>query len=86
MEDVEIRPENAPRIANVMIEALAQYNRRQKEARDCQEYRRQQDSTASPRAAFPPPRTTGRDVTTELDSALLEGVEAPLHPSWRRRK
>ena len=32
MEDVEIRPENAPRITNVMIEALAWHNRWQREA------------------------------------------------------
>ena len=75
MEDVKMRPENAPRIANMMIEALAWHDRRQREARDCQEYQWQQDSTASPRAAFPPPRTADRDVTTELDSTLLEGVE-----------
>ena len=75
MEDVEIRPENTPRIANMMIEALAQHDHRQKEARDCQEYQQQQDSTTSPRAAFPSPRTADWDVTTELDPALLEGVE-----------
>ena len=75
MEDVEIRSENAPCIANVMIEALAQHDRWQKEARDCQEYQRQQDSTTSPRATFSPPRTTDRDITTELDPTLLEGVE-----------
>ena len=78
MEDVEIRHENAPCIANMMIEALAQHNRRQKEARDCQEYQRQQDSTTSPRAAFPLPRTTDRDITTELDPTLLEGVEGAM--------
>ena len=59
MEDVEIRPENAPCIANMMIEALARHNRWQKEARDHQEYQRQQDSTALPRATFQPPRTAG---------------------------
>ena len=75
MEDVKIRPENAPHIANVMIEALAWYDRQQKEARDCQEYQQQQDSTASPRATFLPPRTVDRDITTELDPTLLEGVE-----------
>ena len=75
MEDVKIRPENAPHIANVMIEALAWHDHWQKEARDCQEYQRQQDSTAWPRAAFPPPRTTDRDITRELDPTLLEGVE-----------
>ena len=75
MEDVEIRPENTPCIANVMIEALAWHDRWQKEARDCQEYQRQQDSTTSPRAVFLSPRTVDREVTTELDPALLEGVE-----------
>ena len=75
IEDVEIRPENAPRIANVMIEALAWHNCWQKEARDCQEYQRQLDSTALPGATFPLPRAVDRDVITELDSALLGGVE-----------
>ena len=78
MEDVEIRPENAPCIANVMIEALTQHDRRQKEARDHQEYQWQQDSTASPRATFPLPRTVDRDVTTELDPTLLKGVEGTI--------
>ena len=45
MEDVEIRPENAPCITNMMIEALAQHYHWQREARDCQEYQRQLDST-----------------------------------------
>ena len=75
MEDVEIRPENAPRIANMMIEALARHDCWQKEARDHQEYQWQQDSTTSPRATFSPPRTVDRDVTTELDPTLPEGVE-----------
>ena len=75
MEDVEIRPKNAPCIANVMIEALAWHDCWQREARDCQEYQRQQDSTASPRAAFLPPKTADWYVTTELDPTLLEGVE-----------
>ena len=74
MEDVEIQPENAPRIANVMIEALAWHDRQQREARDCQEYQRQLDSTDLPGVAFLPPRTVDRDVTTELDPTLLEGV------------
>ena len=75
MEDVEIRPENTPRVTNMMIEALTRQDRWQIEARDCQEYQWQQDSTALPRAAFSLPRTTDRDVTTELDPTLLEGVE-----------
>ena len=74
MEDVEIQPENAPHIANVMIEALAWHDRWQREARDCQEYQRQLDSTNLPGVTFPPPRTVDRDVTTELDPTLLEGV------------
>ena len=74
MEDVEIRPKNAPCITNVMIEALARHDRWQREARDRQEYQRQVDSTDLPGVAFPPPRTADRDVTTELDPALLEGV------------
>ena len=84
MEDVKIRPENAPRIANVMIEALARHDHRQREARDHQEYQRQLDSTDLPGVTFPPPRTVDRDVTTELDPALLEGVvgtTAVLEPS-----
>ena len=74
MGDVEIRPENAPHITNVMIEALAWHNRWQREARDCQEYQQQLDSIDLPGVAFPPPRTTDQDVTTELDPTLLEGV------------
>ena len=74
MEDVEIRPENAPCIANMMTEALARHDRRQREARDHQEYQWQLDSTDLPGVAFPPPRTMDQDVTTELDPALLEGV------------
>ena len=84
MEDVEIRPENAPCIANVMIEALAQYDRWQREARDRQEYQQQLDSTDLPGVAFPPPRTADQDVTTELDPALLEeivGATAAPEPS-----
>ena len=74
MEDVEIRPKNAPCITNVMIEALARHDCWQREARDCQEYQRQLDSTNLPGVAFLLPRTTDWDVTTELDPALLEGV------------
>ena len=75
MEDVEIRPKNAPHIASMMIEALTRHDHWHREARDCQEYQRQLDSTTLPRATFPPPGTTDRDVTTELDPTLLEGVE-----------
>ena len=74
MEDVEIRPENAPCIANVMIETLARHNRRHREARDRLEYQLQLDSTNLPGVAYLPPRTADRDVTTDLDPSLLEGV------------
>ena len=36
--EIEPTPENAPQVANAMLEALAHYNRRKSEARDCQEY------------------------------------------------
>ena len=74
IKDVEIWPKNAPRITNMMIEALARHDRRQREARDHQEYQQQLDSTDLPGVAFPPPRTMDQDVTTELDPTLLEGV------------
>ena len=74
MEDVKIRLENAPCIANVMIEALARHDCRQREARDHQEYQRQLDSTDLPGVTFLLPRTADQDVTTDLDPALLEGV------------
>ena len=57
-----------------MIEALAQHDHWQREARDRQEYQRLLDSTDLPGVAFPLPRTADRDVTTGLDPALLEGV------------
>ena len=83
MEDVEIRPENAPRIANAMIEALAQHNRRQREARDHQEYLPQQDNTASQGATFLPLWTADWDAVTELDPTLegVEGTTAAPEPS-----
>ena len=57
---VEPMLENAPHIANTMIEALHHHDRRQSEARDHQEYSQQQDNTSSPivdflSAAKPPP-------------------------------
>ena len=78
MEDVEIWPKNAPRIPNVMIEALAWHDCWQREARDCQEYQWQLDSTNLPGVTFPSPRTVDPDVTTELDPTLLEGVVGPM--------
>ena len=86
MEDVEIKPENAPHIANMMIEALAWHNHWQKEARDCQEYQRQLDNTALPRATFQRPRAMDRDIVTELDSTLLEGVEGATAPVPEKKK
>ena len=83
MEDVEIRPENAPCIANMMIEALTQHDCRQSEARDCQEYLWQQNNTTSPGATFPLLRTADRDASTELDPMLegVEGITAAPEPS-----
>ena len=74
MEDVKIWPENTPRITNMMIEALARNDCQQREARDCQEYQWQLDSTDLPGVTFLLPRTVDWDVTAELDPALLEGV------------
>ena len=42
---VEPTPEDAPHVANTMLEALAHHNRPQSEARECQEYQQQQDNT-----------------------------------------
>ena len=69
MEDVEIWPENAPCIANMMIEALARHDCWQREARDRQEYQQQLDSTDLPGVTF-----SDWDVTTEFEPALLESV------------
>ena len=70
----EIEPvlENTPQVANAMLEALAQHNRQQSEARDCQEYQRQQDITESPMADFPSPTSIDRDEPTDLEG--LEGA------------
>ena len=84
MEDVEIKPENTPCIAN-MIEALAWHDRWQKEARDRQEYQRQLDDTALPRATFQLPRAADQDVT-ESDSTLLESVEGATAPVPEKKK
>ena len=62
----------------MMIEALARHDCWQREARDCQEYQWQLDSTDLPGATFLPPRTMDWDVTTELDPTLLEGVEGAM--------
>ena len=53
----EVKPtlENAPKVANAMLEALAHHNCWQLKARDCQEYQQQQDNMESPMADFPSP-------------------------------
>ena len=53
--EVEPTPQNAPQVANAMLEALAHHNCQQSEARDCQEYQWQQDNTEFPLADFPSP-------------------------------
>ena len=72
----EIEPtlENAPQVANAMLEALAQHNRWQSEARDHQEYQQQQDNTESPMADFPLPMPIDRDEPMDLEG--LEGATA----------
>ena len=53
--------ENAPQVANAMLKALVRHNRRESEARDCQEYQWQQDNMESPMANFPSPMPVDRD-------------------------
>ena len=62
-----------------MLEALAHHNRQQSEARDCQEYQRQQDNTESPMADFPSPMRIDWDEPTDLEG--LEGTTAALQLS-----
>ena len=78
-DKVEPTPENAPRVANAMLEALAHHNRRQTEARDHQEYQRQQDNTESPIADFPSPTPVNQDELMNLDG--LEGATTAPPPS-----
>ena len=77
----EIEPtlENALQVANAMLEALARHNCQQSEARDCQEYQRQQDNTESPMADFPSPMQIDRDEPTDLEG--LEGTTAAMQSS-----
>ena len=77
----EIEPtlENAPQVANAMLEALAHHNHRQSEARDHQEYQWQQDNTESPMADFPSP--TPVDWDESMDLGGLKGATAALQPS-----
>ena len=72
----EIEPtlENAPQVANAMLEALAWHNCQQSEARDHQEYQWQQDNTESPMANFPSPTPIDRDEHMDLEG--LEGTTA----------
>ena len=72
----EIEPtlENAPQVANAMLEALAHHNCWQSEARDHQEYQWQQDNTESPMADFPSPMPVDWDEPTDLEG--LEGATA----------
>ena len=55
-----------------MLEALACHNCRQSEARDHQEYQRQQDNTESLMADFPSPMPIDRDEPMDLEG--LEGA------------
>ena len=77
--EVKPTPENAPQVANTMLEALAHHNRRKSEARDCQEYQWQQDNTESPMADFPSPTPVDQDEPTDLEG--LEGTTAAPSPS-----
>ena len=77
--EVKPMPENAPQVANAMLEALAHHNRRQSEARDRQEYQWQQDNTESPLANFPSPMPVDQDEPTDLEG--LEGATMAPQPS-----
>ena len=66
-------------MANTLLEALADHNHWQSEARDCQEYQRQQDNTESLMADFPSPMPVDRDEPTDLEG--LEGATAALQSS-----
>ena len=77
--EVEPTPENAPQVANAMLEALAHHNRRQSEARDRQEYQRQQDNTESLMADFPSPTPVDQDEPMDLEG--LESATTAPSPS-----
>ena len=62
-----------------MLEALANHNCWQSEARDHQEYQWQQDNTESPMADFPSPMPVDRDEPMDLEG--LEGATAAPQPS-----
>ena len=77
--EVEPTPENAPLVANARLEALAHHNHWQSEARDHQEYQRQQDNTESPMADFPSPMPVDQDEPMEWEG--LEGATVAPSPS-----
>ena len=64
--------ENAPHVANAMLEALAHHNCQQSEARNRQEYQWQQDNTESPMANFSSPTPVDQDEPMDLEG--LEGT------------
>ena len=75
--EVEPTLENAPLVANAMLEALAHHNCLQSEARDHQEYQWQQDNTECLMADFPSPMPVDWDEPTDFEG--LEG--ATMAPS-----
>ena len=76
----EVKPtlENAPCVANAMLEVLACHNHRQSKARDCQEYQQQQDNTESPITNFPLPTPVDQDKPMDLGG--LEGATTAPSP------
>ena len=84
-DEVEPTPENAPHVANAMLEALAHHNHRQSKARDHQEYQQQQNNTESLMADFPSSTPVDQDEPTDLEG--LEGATIahprPARPPWR---
>ena len=74
--EIEPTPENTPQVANTKLEALGRHKRLQSEARDHQEYQRQQDNTESSMANFPSPTPIDQDEPTDLEG--LEGATAAL--------
>ena len=77
--EIEPTPENAPQVANTMLEALACHNCQQSEARDHQEYQQQQENTESQMADFPSPTPVDQDEPMDLEG--LEGATVALQPS-----
>ena len=76
--EIEPTPEDAPHVANTMLEALACHNCWQTEARDHQEYQWWQDNTESPITNFPSPTLVDQEEPTDLGG--LEGATTvPSH-------